>query len=165
VQSVNGEFLWYRGPWWIQSETCLAQTNNAVFPASSSATRRGNLNYWGTYIETGFFLTGENRGYDKPMGKYGRVQPFSNFFLVQDQTGQVRYGPGAWELLYRYSYLNLNDNSVDGGIYSEHTIGLNWYWNSNIKIQFNYINGQRFVPPGAVSGTVQGFALRAALEF
>ena len=61
--------------------------------------------------------------------------------------------------------MNLNDDLVQGGTYGEHTVGLNWYWNSNIKIQFNYINGQRSVPAGAVSGNVQGFGLRAALEF
>ena len=51
------------------------------------------------------------------------------------------------------------------GLYSEHTIGVNWYWNPNIKLQFNYINGQRMVPAGAASGNVQGLGLRAALEF
>jgi phosphate-selective porin OprO/OprP len=165
VQSVNGELMAYWGPFWIQSETCFSQVDNADYPASNRGTFRGTLNYWGTYFQTGFFLTGENRGYDKPMGKYARVQPFSNFFLVRDETGRMRSGPGAWEILYRYSYVNLNDNGVDGGIYSEHSIGLNWYWNSNIKLQFNYIIGQRSVPTPAVSGYVQGFGLRAALEF
>ena len=71
----------------------------------------------------------------------------------------------AWELCYRYGYLNLNDDFVQGGSYSEHTAGLNWYWNPNIKFQLNYVNGHRVVPPGVASGTVQGFGLQAALEF
>ena len=66
VQSVNGELLWYLGPLWVQSEACLAHVDNAVFPASSSATHRGDLNYYGTYVEVGYFLTGDNRGYDVP---------------------------------------------------------------------------------------------------
>ena len=68
-------------------------------------------------------------------------------------------------MLYRYGYVNLNDDLVRGGTYGEHTVGLNWYWNPNIKFQFNYLNGRRLAPAGAESGTVQGFALRGALEF
>jgi phosphate-selective porin OprO/OprP len=162
---VNGELMWYCGPFWVQSETCLSVVSNAVFPASAAGTMRGTLTYWGTYFMTGFFLTGESRGYDKPMGKYGRVVPRTNFMLTKDDCGRVRFGPGAWELLYRYSYVNLNSDLVQGGTYSEHTIGLNWYWSGNIKMQFNYINGQRTVPAGAVSGNVQGFGIRGALEF
>jgi phosphate-selective porin OprO and OprP len=165
VQSVNGELLWYLGPLWVQSETCLAHVDNAVFPASNLATARGDLNYYGTYVQLGYFLTGDNRGYDKRMGKYDRVRPLENFFLVRDENGHVQYGLGAWELVYRFGYVNLNDDFVQGGIYGEHTVSLNWYWNSNIKIQLNYINGQRQVPAGAVSGNVQGLGLRAALEF
>jgi phosphate-selective porin OprO/OprP len=165
VQSVNGELLWYWGPLWVQSETCLAHVDNAVFPASNQGTRRGDLNYWGSYVQVGYFLTGDNRGYDKRMGKYDRVRPLENFFLVRDENGHVQYGLGAWEIIYRYGYVNLNDDFVRGGTYGEHTIGLNWYWNPNIKLQLNYINGQRNVPPGAASGNVQGLGLRAALEF
>jgi phosphate-selective porin OprO/OprP len=165
VQSVNGELLAYWGPFWIQSETCLAHVDNAFFPASKSATARGDLNYYGTYVQVGYFLTGENRGYDKRMGKYDRVRPIENFFLVRGEDGDLKYGLGAWELVYRYSFVDLNDDFVQGGRYGEHTIGVNWYWNSNIKFQANYLNGQRVVPAGAISGNVQGFGLRAALEF
>ena len=99
------------------------------------------------------------------MGKYGRVVPRTNFALTRDDGGRARFGPGAWEVLYRYSYVNLNSGSVQGGLYSEHTVGLNWYWTPGIKVQLNYFNGQRTVPAGAVSGNVQGLGLRGALEF
>ncbi len=165
VQSVNAELMGYLGPLWLQSEACLAHVDNAVFPASSSGTRRGDLNYYGGYVQVGYFLTGENRGYDKRFGKYDRVRPLENFFLVKDEHGHARWGWGAWEVLYRYACLDLDSDNVRGGIYGEHTVGLNWYWNSNIKIQLNYINGHRLVPDGAVSGTVQGLGLRAALEY
>jgi phosphate-selective porin OprO/OprP len=165
VQSVNGELLWYAGPLWVQAEACLAHVDNADFPDSKTATRRGDLNYYGTYVQVGYFLTGDNRGYDRRMGKYDRVQPLENFFLVRDGDGRIAYGLGAWEVVYRYAYVNLNDKQVDGGTYGEHTVGLNWYWNSNIKIQFNYLTGQRIVPSPAAGGIVQGAGLRAALEF
>src|SRR5262249_171283 len=122
-------------------------------------------NFYGVYGQIGYFLTGENRGYDKRFGKYDRVKPNENFFLVKDENGCTQHGWGAWEVAYRYSYVNLNDGAIQGGLYSEHTIGLNWEWNTNIKFQFDYINGQRTVPNPAISGNVQGFGLRAALEF
>lgn len=165
VQSVNGEFMTYLGPFWVQSETCLAHVDNAFFPASNVATNRGDLNFWGTYVQVGYVLTGEVRGYDKRFGKYDRLKPASEFFLVQDSSGATRYNLGAWEIVYRYSFLDLNDRTILGGLYEEQTLGLNWYWTSNIKFQFNYINGQRTVPVPAQSGNVQGFAARAALEF
>jgi phosphate-selective porin OprO and OprP len=165
VQAVNGELLVYHGPLWVQSETCVAVVNNAEYPASANAARVGDLTYYGTYAQVGCFLTGESRGYDRRFGKYDRVRPLENFFLVRDEDGRTQYGLGAWEIVYRYSYVNLSDGPVQGGTYGEHTVGLNWYWNSNVKFQCNYLNGRRAVPAGAEGGTVQGFALRAALEF
>jgi phosphate-selective porin OprO/OprP len=165
VQSVNGEFLLYWNSLWVQAEACLAHVDNAFFPATNRATNRSDLNYYGTYVQVGYFLTGETRGYDKRFGKYGRVVPLENFFLVRDENGQLTHGLGAWEIMYRYSLVNLNDETVQGGRYGEHTVGLNWYLNSNIKFQLNYINGQRDVPAGAASGNVQAVALRGALEF
>src|SRR5262249_8454542 len=98
--SVNGEFLLYWGPFWVQSETVLAHVDNAFFPASALATPRGDLNYYGSYVQVGYFLTGDNRGYDKRFGKFDRVRPLENFFLVRDENGCVQYGLGAWELTY-----------------------------------------------------------------
>lgn len=165
VQSVNFELLGYLGSFWLQSEACFSHVDNAYYPATAAATSRGDLNYWGAYLQVGYFLTGEQRGYDRRFGKYDRVVPKENCFLVRDENGCIQHGTGAWEVVYRYSYVDLNDDHVLGGIYGEHTVGVNWYWTSNIKIQFNYVNGQRNVPPGAASGTIQGFGLQTALEF
>ena len=55
------------------------------------------------------------------MGKYSRVEPLTNFLWGSDSNGGARRGFGAWEIAYRYSYVNLNDNGIDGGFYSEHT--------------------------------------------
>jgi len=99
------------------------------------------------------------------MGKYDRVVPLDNFRWARNADGTSNYGFGAWELLYRYSFVDLTDGAVQGGTYGEHTVGLNWYWNPNIKLQMNYIYGQRSAPAPAAGGQVQGFAIRAALEF
>ena len=69
----------------------------------------------------------------------------------------------AWEILYRYGYVNLNDNFVLGGTYSEHTIGVNWYWNANIKFQANYIKA--YSDKGNLSLDPTIFELRAQIYF
>jgi len=165
VQSVNFEYLAYAGSAWAQAEWCCAYVNDAVFPASAAGRRRGNLQFSGAYAMVGYFLTGEVRGYDKRFGKYDRVKPIEPFFLVHDENGDIACGAGAWELVYRYAYVDLNDEALIGGRYGEHTFGVNWYWNSNVKLQVNYVNGQRVLPRGANSGTVQGLGFRAVLEF
>ena len=50
-------------------------------------------------------------------------------------------GWGAWELVARYSYINLNNSSggINGGKEDNVTLGLNWYPHTNLRFMFNYI--------------------------
>jgi phosphate-selective porin OprO/OprP len=166
VQAVNAELLAYWGSAWVQAEACATHVGNAFYPASNAASSRGNLDYWGAYVQTGYFLTGEQRGYDQRFGKYSRVRPLEPFFLVRSDDGHFCHGWGAWELQYRFAYLDLTSDTTQGGLYTEHTVGLNWYWSDTIKLQANYIYGHRSVGiPTINSGFVQGLGLRFALEF
>ena len=74
-------------------------------------------------------------------------------------------GWGAWEVGYRFSYLDLNDNGIGGGLLRQHTLGLNWYFNDNFKVQANYLNINRSVVAPARSGTVHGFGMLAQWYF
>ena len=72
----------------------------------------------GAYLQGGYFLTGENVGYNKYMGAIDyQVKPYTNFF----GTGRkgTMCGWGAWELTARLSYLNLN-----GDILSKNQVAL-----------------------------------------
>jgi phosphate-selective porin OprO/OprP len=61
----------------------------------------------GAYFQCGYFLTGENAGYNKNMGAIDyQVVPFSNFFGLGRHSGIC--GWGAWEVAARVSWLNLN---------------------------------------------------------
>ena len=46
---------------------------------------------------------------------------------------------GAWEVLARYSTVNLNDADINGGKEHDATLGLNWYLNSHITFLVNYV--------------------------
>lgn len=114
-----------------------------------------NLFYDGYYIQAGYFLTGENRTYNRMFGVFDRVTPFTDFFGL----GRDSYicGWGAWEATARWSYVNLDDpNQIaypvaqpipgpppifpNPGSMNEATLGLNWYWNAYAKLQFCWMH-------------------------
>lgn len=158
------EFLAIWGPLSLQSEWAFTNVENARI----AGTTRG-LGFNGGYIMLSYFLTGENRAYDRRLGRLATyyVKPFTPFWLVRDEDGSWNSGRGAWELAMRYSYLNLNDDPIQGGIMSAWTLGLNWYLNTNLKVQFEYIDDGRWhkttAPNGTVPGWVQGFGCRTQL--
>ncbi len=161
IHTVSPEFLWIWGPFSIQAEGAwaYAQHTRSIYPAADFNRARGTTMFWGGYIQTSYFLTGEHRGYDRRFGVFDRPRVNENFFLTRGKDGAWLAGLGAWEIGYRYSYLDLNDNGVDGGQLSQHTVGLNWYFNDNFKVQFNYLNIHRNVAAPANSGTVHGFGI------
>jgi phosphate-selective porin OprO/OprP len=73
-------------------------------------------------------------------------------------------GWGAWEVAARVSYVNVTDADIAGGRLTDLTLGVNWYWNPNAKLQFNYIHAfARAVAAGPTNADI--FALRASVDF
>ncbi len=99
-----------------------------------------DLDFWGAYAYASFFLTGEHMPWKRKSGTLDRIKPFENFFMVNTSDG-VRGGWGAWQIAARYSYADFNDGDIFGGIGESLTVGLNWYWTANARMQFNWIHG------------------------
>jgi phosphate-selective porin OprO/OprP len=78
-------------------------------------------------------------------------------------VGARLLGLGAWELAVRYTYLDLSNKAIRAGRLDAMTLGLNWYLNTNAKIQFNYDYTQRGETP--TRGHVHGFGTRCAFDF
>ena len=75
-------------------------------------------------------------------------------------------GKGAWEVAYRYSFLDLNDDVTIGGYVRDHTIGLNWYLNPYTRLMFNYVNSQTTDYPGVEGvGRADIFEMRCQIDF
>ena len=167
--SLAPELLWIHGPFSLQTEAGFATVSNArslyggngVKPGQSL----GNPLFWGVYSEASYFLTGEHRGYDRRMGMYDRPKVKHNAFMSRGEDGCKHWGWGAWQIAYRYSYLDLNDTNINGGQLSQHEVALNWYMNDNTKLQFVYLNARRSVIEPATSGTVNGFGILAQWYF
>lgn len=107
-----------------QSEIILAKSQRLELP---------DLTTWGAYAQVSYFLTGEERRYLKRQGVFGRVAINQTFDWKKRRWG-------AWEVTARYSYLDLDDAEVRGGIMNNFTLGLNWYIAPNFRTMANYVH-------------------------
>lgn len=120
--AFNPEASFLYGPFNLQGEYTLAS-----YDASAS----GDPDFSGYYVQASYWLTGEHRSYKTAEAEFARVKPNVNFL----QAG----GLGAWQVTARYASLDLNDALVAGGETSDFTAGLNWQWNPNMRVMFNYV--------------------------
>ena len=80
----------------------------------------------------------------------------------------IASGWGAWQVALRYSYLDLTDNDVQGGIEENVTLGLVWYFNANSSLQFNAIYGDirdRAPVAGFSAGHFTAMGTRLRIDF
>lgn len=101
-----------------------------------------DVHFWGGYAYVSYFLTGEHMPWDRKTGQLARPKPFQNFFLVNTCDGCTDGGWGAWQLAARYSFADFSDEDIYGGQGESLTLGLNWLWNPNSRLQVNYIRGE-----------------------
>ena len=166
-QTANGELVAVLGSLTFQSEYLINSLQDASATLGGPTT---NLVYHGGYFQALYFLTGESDHYSKKTGAFEKVRPYTNFFKPNKCDGGIS-GMGAWQVGIRYNYLDLNDQGINGGILDNWTAGVNWFWNPNLKWQFNYSNTDRDVAAVAIpaispgSGRIQGFGTRLAFDF
>jgi len=133
--NLEGAVVW--GPVTLQSELFLSNINRRAADDAAA---------WGGYAHLSWFLTGENRIFERfgqHGAQFGRNVPFTNVFAVPGGVGW-----GAWELKARYSHLNLT--RLRAGEYHDVTVGCNWYWSDRVRTMFDWIH------PLTSSGTTFG---------
>jgi phosphate-selective porin OprO/OprP len=149
-QIGNLEFATVWGPWSLQSE---------AFYTNTDLNLGGSTPAWGMYIHSSYFLTGENRIYER-FGQHGaqfaRNVPYSNFFWVDGGCG-----PGGWEVKGRWSNLTLKDYGA--GEYNDFTFGFNWYWSDRIRVMFDWIHP--FTTAATVYGETQSDIIAMRFDF
>ena len=146
------------GSWTVQAEWAGQFFTQAT---QSGKPDQGTVLFHGGYAEVLYFLTGEHQEYNKADGAFGRVVPNRNLRM---KRGEGCSGCGAWQVGARFSYLDLNDKAIRGGVVYNWTAGVNWYWNPNMKMQLNYILERR-EQPGVNPAWINGFGVRAAYDF
>jgi phosphate-selective porin OprO/OprP len=100
-----------------------------------------------------WIITGETRPYNTVGGLFKDVTPATSVFAG---------GPGAWELLLRYSTTDLNSQGIHGGKFQRFTPLMNWYLSDNVRLEFAYGYGvlNRF----GLNGTTQFFQTRVQFQ-
>jgi phosphate-selective porin OprO/OprP len=134
----------------------------------------------GAYGEVSWVFTGEPHTYNPQAGSYRRVLPKRPFSLKDG-------GWGAWEIAFRFSYVDLDSDYVIGELQSAtpaaivggkqygYTAVLNWYPNDLIRLmlQFNHVDFQKWnaanlqdVPLGApIGATINAISLRTMVVY
>jgi phosphate-selective porin OprO/OprP len=132
--TVNPELAFQWGSLLVQAEYNSSNFGGAA--AAKGGTGLGNVRFQGGYCEALYFLTGENRIYNRQSGVFNRVIPIQNANIVK---GAGFCGWGAWQVGARVDWLDLNSGLVNGGNLTNYTLGLNWFINPNVRFQFNYV--------------------------
>ncbi|MCW8026838.1 OprO/OprP family phosphate-selective porin [Pseudomonas aeruginosa] len=110
------EAAWRSGPLSLQAEWMRAALGRSH--GSPDAHLRG----W--YVMGSWLLTGESRQYRN--GRFRGVP--------------LQRPGGAWELVARYSHLDLDDGRLRGGEESNLALGVNYYATKHLRIMLDYID-------------------------
>lgn len=152
------EFAGVWGSWSWQAEYFANYVHDAIYPNSAAGVPQGTLFYQSAYVEALYFLTGEHQPYNKTDGTFTRVEPHSNFTWGGP-------GLGAWQVGIRYAYIDLQNKGVNGATLHDITLGLNWFINSQTKVQWNLAIDHRDSTPAGSSGWSYIFGARLAIDF
>lgn len=186
MNQMGLEFVANNGPWSFQSEYFGCWLYDAVSDTRAfSGSPSTNPNYGtagfqpqgapvGTYFtnsgyaEILYFVTGESRAYDRLEARFDRPVPRNNFYIIRDGGGRVRLSEGAIQVGARYQYAGLSDGVINGGTLNALTLGVNWMFNPNSRLYFNYDFAYRDFTNNFnqnASGWITGFGTRLAFDF
>lgn len=101
---------------------------------NSSAT--GNPIFHYGQLAASWFITGENRRYNKQTGSTGKVIPLKNFRFKKGG------GPGAFELGARYTISDFIGGTLDGGKFNRMSGAFSWFPNAHFRVEVNYGNAK-----------------------
>jgi phosphate-selective porin OprO/OprP len=99
------------------------------FFQKADAPLSGNPLFHGGDAVATWLVTGETRTYNTRGGFFNQVSPARPVF---------QGGPGAWELVARFSYVNLDDQAVRGGTFWRLTPMVNWYLSDHVRLAMAY---------------------------
>jgi phosphate-selective porin OprO/OprP len=118
---TTGVEVYYRpGPLLFGSEFIF---QNVDAPAS------GDPFFHGGEAFVSWNLTGETRAYNVKGGYFDAVSPARPVF---------QGGPGAWELVAHWTYIDLDSAAISGGRWWRFTPMVNWHLSDNVRLEFAY---------------------------
>jgi phosphate-selective porin OprO/OprP len=128
IKLYGAELAVVSGSLWAQAESIHSDVTSAQLD---------DVRFQGSYLQVGYFLTGEVRPYLRDEGIFGHVVPKAERrkpFAVRPSRG------AAYEIAGRISNVDLDDKTIRGGELTDFSLGFNWYPNATSRIMFNYIH-------------------------
>ena len=148
---IGTEFAYRNGPFLLQAEYIRAEVERFAGPGGALPV----LGFQGGYVEAGWVLNGDGRGYALvPDG--GTSYATFKGVRVSESRRVTRGGIGVFELAARYSAIELDARGFRGGTERDVTVGLSWYPEPNLRLIASYINGR--VRPGEAQADAFGTA-------
>jgi phosphate-selective porin OprO/OprP len=131
------------------------------FRAMIDSDEEGDPEFWGCYVYGSYFISGEGREYVISKGTFTPEMEAHGFRHNRKGWG------GAWEIALRYSYIDLNDENIEGGKEWNFTAGLNWYFLNKHRLMINYVRAdvEDRLSPFVDDGSADIFQLRFQLSF
>jgi phosphate-selective porin OprO and OprP len=141
--NLDGDHAWNLG-----LEALYARDNWSVLGeyvrSEASLRAQSNANFQGWYLTGSWFLTGENRPYDRKVAYARRVQPSGRW--------------GALELMGRAGRVDLDDAGVSGGKMDGWWAGVNWWATRRWKASVTY--GNVDLERGGLDGNTKAWLYR-----
>jgi phosphate-selective porin OprO/OprP len=120
TRMIQGEAYYRPGPLLFGTE---------YFWQKVDAPQEGNPTFHGGEVVVTWLATGETRGYNTRGGFFGYVSPKRPVF---------RGGPGAWEIVTRFSYSDLDGGNRQGGKFWRVTPMVNWHLSDHVRLELVY---------------------------
>jgi phosphate-selective porin OprO and OprP len=120
------------------------------------STQGPNLSFGYFQLSCSWFITGENRRYNRQSGVLGKLIPNKN--LTFDDNS----GAGAFELGMRYTYSDFSDQAILGGRFGRITGAFSWYPNAHFRFELNYGYGR--LDKDYITGNSDFWQFRAQFE-
>jgi phosphate-selective porin OprO/OprP len=143
---MAGPEIYYRNKNWL--------FGTEYWFVGTSAPSKGDPTFQGGDAVVAWVITGETRAYNTVGGFFREIEPRRTVF---------QGGPGAWELVFRESYIDLDSRAVHGGEFRRFTPAVNWYLSDNVRLEFVY--GYGHLDRFGVHGNTQFFQTRVQLQF
>jgi len=119
----------------------------------ADAPASGNPLVNGGNVVMSWLPTGETRVYNTRGGFFNQISPLRPVF---------QGGPGAWEIVTNFSYVDLDSGAIHGGKFWRFTPMVNWHLSDNVRLEMTYGYGSldRF----GLVGKTQFFQTRIQLQ-
>lgn len=144
TKMIGPEVYWRRSSFLAGSEYFFQKAN---------AEAVGNPWFHGGEVFASWLPTGETRTYNIRGGYFNQISP---------KRTVIEGGPGAFELVFRYSYIDLDSAGIRGGKFWRVTPMVSWFLSDHVRLEFNYGYGSlnRF----ELNGRTQFFQSRIQLQ-